>query len=99
MLSDGDHVGAGDFGDGDTAIGGVGCVEVDVVRTDTCGNGKLELLGFGETLGGQVTGVEAVSKLASNTGWNAMRKSLRSSDDNLRVNELLVELGVLALLV
>jgi len=59
VLGDGDDIGASDFGDGDTAIGLVGDVKVDVVGTDTCCYGNLELLGFGETLGGEVTGVEA----------------------------------------
>ena len=47
VLSDGDDVGAGDLGHGDTAIGGVGGVEVDVVRTDAGGDGDLELLCLG----------------------------------------------------
>lgn len=59
VLGDGDDVGASHFGDGDTAVGLVGNVKVDVVGTDTCCYGDLELLGFGETLGGEVTGVEA----------------------------------------
>jgi hypothetical protein len=52
VLGDGDNVGARDFGDGDAAIGLVGCVEVDVVGADACCDCELELLGFGETLGG-----------------------------------------------
>lgn len=62
MLGDGDDVGAGHFGDGDTAVGGVGRVQVDVVRADTGGDGDLELLGLGETLRSEVTGVEAVER-------------------------------------
>jgi len=62
MLSDGDDVGAGDFGDGDAAVGLVGRVEVDVVGSDTCGDGDLQVLGFGEALGGEVTGVESRNK-------------------------------------
>lgn len=60
VLSDGDDVGAGDFGNGDTAIGGVGSVQVNVVGTNTGSDSKLELLGLGETLSGKVTGVEAM---------------------------------------
>jgi hypothetical protein len=60
VLSNGDDVGAGNFGNGDTAIGLVGGVEVDVVGTDTSGDGDLEVLGLGQTLGSQVSRVEAV---------------------------------------
>lgn len=59
MLGDGDDVGAGHLGDGDAAVGGVGGIQVNVVRPDTGGDGKLEFLGLCETLGGKVTGVEA----------------------------------------
>jgi len=58
VLSNGDDVGASDLSDGDTTVGLVGSVEVDVVRADTSGNSELELLGLGKTLSGQVTGVE-----------------------------------------
>lgn len=59
VLSDGDDVGTSHFGDGDTAIGLVGDVKVDVVGSDTCGHGDLELLCLSETFSGEVTGVEA----------------------------------------
>ena len=52
VLSDRDDVRAGDFGDGDTAVGLVGGVQVDVVGPDTGCDGELEFLGFGETFGG-----------------------------------------------
>lgn len=58
VLSDGDDVGAGDLGDGDTTVGDVGDVKVNVVGTDTGSDSKLELLGLGQTLSGEVTGVE-----------------------------------------
>lgn len=60
VLSDGDDVGAGDLGDGDTAVGLVGGIEVDVVGANTGGDGELQVLGLGEALSGQVTRVEAV---------------------------------------
>lgn len=60
VLGDGDDVGAGDLGDGDAAVGGVGSVEVDMVGTNTGSDGELEVLSLGQTLGGQVAGVEAV---------------------------------------
>ena len=59
MLGDGDDVGARHLGDSDTAVGLVGRVEVDVVGADTGGDGELELLGLGKTLGSQIAGVEA----------------------------------------
>jgi hypothetical protein len=58
VLSDGDDVGTSDLGDGDTTVGGVGGVQVNVVRTDTGSDGKLELLSLSETLSGEVAGVE-----------------------------------------
>lgn len=58
VLSDGDDVGSGNLGDGDTAVGLVGGIEVDVVGTNTGGDGDLEVLGLGEALGGEVAGVE-----------------------------------------
>lgn len=59
VFGDGDDVGASDLGDGDTAIGLVGRVQVDVVGTNTSRHGDLQVLGFGQSLGGQVTRVEA----------------------------------------
>jgi hypothetical protein len=59
VLGDRDDVGAGYFGDGDAAVDRVGYVEVDVVGADARRDGELELLGFGEALGGEVAGVEA----------------------------------------
>lgn len=41
VLGDGDDVGAGHFGDGDAAIGLVGCVEVDVVGANAGCDGDL----------------------------------------------------------
>lgn len=58
VLSDGDDVGASDLSDGDTAVDLVGDVQVDVVRTNTGGDGKLEVLGLPETLLCQVARVE-----------------------------------------
>ena len=60
VLSNGDDVGASDLSNGDTTVGLVGSVEVNVVRADTSGNSELELLGLGEALSSQVAGVEAV---------------------------------------
>jgi hypothetical protein len=60
VLSDRDDVGACDLGDGDTAVGLVGGIEVDVVGTDTSSDGELEVLGLGKALCCEVTGVETV---------------------------------------
>lgn len=71
VLSDGDNVGAGDLSDGDTAVGLVGGIEVDVVRADTSSDGELQVLGLSETLCCEVTGVETVgmSALSSIAMW------------------------------
>src|SRR2546430_851110 len=61
MLGDGDDVGASDLSDGDTSVGLVGRIEVDVVGTNTRSDGELELLSLGQSLCGQVTWVEAKS--------------------------------------
>jgi hypothetical protein len=58
VLRNRDDVGAGDLGNSDTAVGGVGGVQVNVVGTDTGSDSELELLGLGQTLSSQVTGVE-----------------------------------------
>lgn len=58
VLGHGGDIAAGDLGDGDTTVGGVGGVEVDVVRTNTSSDGQLEVLGLGQTLSSQVSGVE-----------------------------------------
>jgi hypothetical protein len=62
VLGDGDDVGASDLGDGDTAVGLVGGIEVDVVRPDTSSDGELQVLSLGQTLCGEVTGVETVDR-------------------------------------
>lgn len=65
VLSDGDDVRASDLSNGDTAVGGVGGVQVNVIGTNTGSDGELELLGLGETLSSEVTGVEAVLLLVA----------------------------------
>ena len=52
MLGNRHDVGAGDLGDGDTAVGLVGGIEVDVVGADAGGDGELQLLGLGQSLSG-----------------------------------------------
>ena len=47
VLSDRDDVRSGDLGDGDTAVGGVGSVQVNVIGTNTGSDSELELLGLG----------------------------------------------------
>lgn len=118
VLGDGDNVGAGDLGNSDSAVGLVGGIEVNVVRANTSGDGNLEVLGLGETLGGQVARVEAVRWQTMSVRcwfWNISHTdgkwlsglgavggeggNSRGGDDDLSVDELLVEGGVLALLV
>jgi len=62
VLGDGNDIGACYFGDGDTAIGLVCCVQVDVVGANSSSDGNLELLGLGQTLSGEVTRVETVRR-------------------------------------
>jgi len=97
VLSDGDDVGSGDLSNGDTAIGLVGCVEIDVVGTDAGCNGDLQLLGLGQSLCRQVTWVEAV--LVSLGKSIANEIVLRSGNDDLGVNEVLVKFRALAFLI
>jgi hypothetical protein len=59
MLGDGHDVGSSDLSDGDATVGLVGLVQVDVVRTNTSGDGDLEVLALLQAVGGEVTGVEA----------------------------------------
>jgi hypothetical protein len=59
VLGDRDDVGARDLGDGDTAVGLVCGIEVDVVGADTSRDGELEVLCLGQALCCQVAGVEA----------------------------------------
>lgn len=101
VLSDGDDVAAGDFGNGDTSIGLVGGVEVNVVRANTGGHGDLEVLGFGETLCGEITGVETknIGRLAHACRLGYLSCFLRSGNDDLGINQVLVKLGVFTLLV
>lgn len=58
VLSDRYDVGSGNLCDGDTTIGLVGSIEIDVVRSNTGCDGNLEVLGLGETFGSEVTWVE-----------------------------------------
>lgn len=59
VLSDGDHVAASDLSDGNTAVGCVRSIKVDMVRSDTSGDGNLEVLGLGQSFRVEVTGVES----------------------------------------
>ena len=82
-----------------------------MVRANAGRDGELQFLGLGEALGAQVTGVEAMREVVL-VMWEvckaclgriraAWRKSshVRSGNNDLGVNELLVEGGVLAVLV
>lgn len=65
VLGNGDNVAAGDLGDSDTTVGLVGGVEVDVVRANTSSDSDLKVLGLGQTLLGEVTGVETTLSVQS----------------------------------
>lgn len=65
VLSDRDDIAASDFSDGDTAVGGVGGIEVNVVGTNTSSDGELQVLGLGQTLSSEVTGMEAMRQRVS----------------------------------
>ena len=64
MLGNRHNVGSSDFGDSDTTVCLVGGIKVNVVGTDTGGDGDLELLGLGQSLCGQVTWVETSKPLS-----------------------------------
>ena len=83
VFGDGDDIGACHFGDGDTAVGLVGCVQVDVVGADTSGNGNLELLGFCETLGGEVAGVETVQIYMLPVEGRVLALLIRGSNESM----------------
>ena len=71
MFSDRNNIGSGDFGDCDTTIRLVGCVEIDMIGSDTSSDGELEILGFGEAFRSQIAGMEAVSRCQSmGQDWN-----------------------------
>jgi len=86
-------VGARDLGDGDTTVGLVGRVEVDMVGSDASCDGELQIFGLCEALSCQVSGVEAVA-IASETRLSlsaspllaAAPGNIRSSDDDLGVD-------------
>jgi hypothetical protein len=59
VFGDGYDVGTSNLGDGDTAIGLVCSVQIDMIGSNTSGHGNLELLCFGKTFGSEVTGVES----------------------------------------
>lgn len=72
-----------------------------MVRTDTGRDSELELLGLGEALGGEIAGVEAILSVSGELMvCNADRAvNIRSRDDDLSINQLLIESRVLAFLV
>jgi hypothetical protein len=61
VLGDRDNIATSDFGDSDTAVGLVGSIEVNVVGTDTGSDGELQILGLGQALCGEITGVETIT--------------------------------------
>lgn len=58
VLGDRDDVGSSNLCNGDTTVGLVGSIEVNMVGTDTSSDSELEFLGLSETFCGKVTRVE-----------------------------------------
>lgn len=65
VLGNGHDVAASDLGHGDAAVCLVGGIEVDVIRADTGRDGKLEILGLGQTLCCQIARVEASTHVSN----------------------------------
>lgn len=65
VLGDRDDIAAGDLSNSDAAIGLVGSIEIDVVGANTGGDGELEVLSLGETLGSQISRVETRAFVSS----------------------------------
>ena len=99
MLGDRDDVGASDLSNGDAAIGLVGSIQVNVVGPNAGGHGDLEVLGLCQALCGEISRVEAEILVSLFAVQPEILLDLRSRNDHLSINELLVELAVLALLV
>lgn len=90
MFGNRDDVGARNFSDGDLVL--VGGVEVDVVGAYTGGDTKLEFLGLGEEVSGEVAGVEG----GSDEDLGLMLAELRSTT---YLGQLLLEYRVRSFLV
>ena len=60
MFGHGHDVGASNLCHGDATVGLVGGVQIDVIGANTGSDGNLQVLGLGEALGSEITGVEAV---------------------------------------
>ena len=75
MFSNGDDIGPGDFCDGDAAVDLVGNVEINMVGSDTCGDGEFEVLGFAEAFFCQVAWVEANERLGKINKEKGERKT------------------------
>ena len=58
VLSNGNDVRPCDFGHGDTTVGLVGGIEVDMIRSNTRSYSNLQLFGLGKTFGVQIPGME-----------------------------------------
>ena len=114
MFGNRHDVGASHFSNRNAAVGFVGSIEVNMVRSNTGGDCDLELLGLGEAFSGQVTGMEAMRiecqllfDVQSPTlfladqirSYSHTQKYLRGGDNDFSVDQFLVKLGVFALLV
>lgn len=86
-----DDVRAGHLGDCHASVGLVGCVEVDVVGSNTCCDGKLELFGFGESFCCEVSWVESGVSLVD-VVVSIERIDVRCGDDHFSIYQFLIEL-------
>jgi len=59
MLGNRYDVGARHFSDGQAAVRLIGCIEIDVVGTDTCSYAQFQVLGLRQTLSCEVARVES----------------------------------------
>ena len=99
VLSDGDDVGASDLSDGNTAVGLVGGIKIDVVGTNTSSHSELKVLGLSKALCGEVSRVEATLLSGHIRPYLWEYLYIRSGDDDFGVNQLLLKDRVRTLLV
>ena len=85
MLCHRHDVGTSDFCNGDTAIGLVGGIQIDVVRTDSRSDGDFEVLGLRETLCGEIAWMEAVIDVSLDSMVDSQATMLNAKMDTYGV--------------
>ena len=102
MFRDRNDIRSSDLRNRNTSVGCVGGVEINVIGSDTGSNGELKLLGLGETVGGEISWVEAFEESNPELICGcifAWACNLRGSYDDLGIDELLIKGAVLAFFV